>query len=177
MNKANKEKNPNIKAMCFTGIMAAIIFIFTYTFKIPSVNGYTHLGDAMIFLSIILLGWKKSCIASGVGAALADLIGGYPMWIIPTFTIKLIMVVICGLIAEKLIKNKTAGYLAGAVLGGAFQIVGYALVKLVIYDKAYAIATLLGDTIQTIVGIVVARVLIAIFNKTNITTKLQQMAQ
>lgn len=173
----NKRKALSVKAMCFTGIMAAIIFVFTYTFKIPLGTGYTHLGDTMIFLSIVLLGWKKSCLASGIGAALADLIGGYPAWILPTFAIKLLMVVICGLIAEKLMNGKKLGYPLGTVIGGAFQIGAYTLVKVILYDKAYAVTTLPELAIQTVVGIVTAVVLIAIFNKTNVTARLRKMAE
>lgn len=177
MKNTNQTKKTSVKAMCFTGIMAAIIFVFTYTFKISLGTGYTHLGDTMIFLSIILLGWKKSCLASGIGAALADLIGGYPAWVLPTFAIKLLMVILCGLIAEKVLSNKTIGYLIGAILGGAFQIGAYTLVKVILYDKAYALTTLPALAIQTVVGVVTAVILIAIFNKTKVTEKLQKMAE
>lgn len=181
MNNTNqnesKKKKLSVKSMCFIGITAAIIFVFTYTFKIPLITGYAHLGDAIVFLSIVLLGWKKSCLASGIGAAFADLIGGYTVWILPTFAIKILMVVICGLIAEKLTKNKTVGYLIGAVTGGVFQVGAYTLVTVIIYNKAYALTTLPENTVQTIVGIVAAVIIIAVFNKTNVTAKLQKMAE
>lgn len=52
------------------------------------------------------------------------------------------MALICGLFAEKLIKSKFVGYIVGCVTGGCFQIVGYTLAKLIMYDKAYALTTL-----------------------------------
>ena len=155
--------------------MAALIFVFTYTFKIPLGTGYTHLGDAVIFLSIALLGSKKSSLAAGIGAALGDLVGGYAQWIAPTFFIKLIMVLICGVFAEKVIKKKLPGYIIGAVLGGLFQIVAYTVVKVILYDKAYAFTTLPELIIQTVVGIVAALVFITIFNKTKVTEKSRKM--
>ena len=172
-----KKRKFNVKAICVTAVMAALIFVFTYTFKIPLGTGYTHLGDVMIFLSLLLLGSKKSCFAAGVGAALADLIGGYAQWVVPTFFIKLIMVMICGLFTEKFIKNKTIGYVVGAVLGGLFQIGAYTAVKVVLFDKAYALTTFPELALQTAVGIVVAIVIITIFNKTKVTGKLRKMAQ
>ncbi|MDE5984105.1 MAG: ECF transporter S component [Eubacterium sp.] len=173
-----KTKNTfSVRAICFTAIMAALIFVFTFTFKIPLGTGYTHIGDSIIFLSIALLGAKKSSLAAGVGAALADLIGGYSEWIVPTFLIKFIMVLICGLFAEKLIKNKVVGYVVGAIVGGTFQIGGYTLAKLIIFDKAYALTTLPELIIQTIVGITVAVVFISVFNKTKVTDKLRKMAE
>lgn len=172
-----EKKKITVKSICFTAVMAALIFVFTFTFKIPLGNGYTHLGDAIIFLSIPLLGSKKSCFAAGIGAALADVIGGYTIWAPPTFCIKLLLVLICGIFAEKLMKNKFFGYIIGAVLGGVFQIAAYTLVKIVMFDKAYAFSSLPTLAIQTAVGIAVALVFIAMFNKTNITAKLRKMAE
>lgn len=175
METKNTKKSVNVKSLCFTALMAALIFVFTYTFKIPLGTGYTHLGDAVIFLSIALLGSKKSSLAAGIGAALGDLVGGYAQWIAPTFFIKLIMVLICGVFAEKVIKKKLPGYIIGTVLGGLFQIVAYTVVKVILYDKAYAFTTLPELIIQTVVGIVAALVFITIFNKTKVTEKLRKM--
>ena len=38
--------------LAYTGVMAALVFIGTYCFKIPSPFGYTHLGDCMIILTV-----------------------------------------------------------------------------------------------------------------------------
>ena len=176
-NSVKTEKRITVKSICFTAVMAALIFVFTFTFKIPLGNGYTHLGDAVIFLSIPILRTRKSCLAAGIGAALADLIGGYAVWAAPTFFIKLIMVLICGLIAEKLMANKFAGYFIGAVIGGAFQITAYTIVKIFLFDKAYAFSSLPTLAVQTAVGITAALVFIAVFNKTNIIIKLRKMAE
>lgn len=180
MSNSNSVKSKNkitVKSICFTAVMAALIFVFTFTFKIPLGNGYTHLGDAVIFLSIPILGSKKSCLAAGIGAALADLIGGYSAWVLPSFFIKLIMVLICGFFAEKLLTNKFAGYIVGAVIGGAFQIAAYTIIKIFLFDKAYAFSSLPTLAIQTAVGITAALIFIAMFNKTNVTARLRKMAE
>lgn len=52
----------NVRALCFTAVMAALIFVFTFTFKIPLGTGYAHLGDSIIFLSIALLGSKNQAL-------------------------------------------------------------------------------------------------------------------
>ena len=59
MKENTKNARINVRAITFTAVMAALVFVFTYTFKIPFVNGYTHIGDSMIFLAIVFLGWKK----------------------------------------------------------------------------------------------------------------------
>ena len=101
MKENTKNARINVRSITFTAVMAALVFVFTYTFKIPFVNGYTHIGDSMIFLAIVFLGYKKAPLAAGIGAGLADLIGGYSAWVAPTFIIKFFMALICALIMEK----------------------------------------------------------------------------
>lgn len=177
MNNQKTAKKSNVKSICFTGVMAALVFVFTFTFKIPSVTGYIHLGDCIIFLAIAILGTKRAAIAGSIGAALADLIGGFAIWIAPTFFIKLIMALICGYIAEKLIKNELLGFIVGAIAGGTFQICGYTIARVFLYDKAAALASLPGLSVQTIAGVVISLVLITILNKTNAIKKLKNLAE
>lgn len=174
---SDKVKKTSVRSICFTAIMAALVFVFTFTFKIPIAVGYVHLGDVIIFLSVILLGTKRSCLAGAIGGALADLLGGYTMFVAPTFVIKLCMALICGVFVEKIIKNSIWGYVIGAVLGGAFQVVGYTLVSVLLYDKASAVAAVPENIIQSAVGIIGALVIILIFNKTKVTDKLKKLAQ
>lgn len=98
--------------------MAALVFIAIYVLKIPALNGYAHLGDCMILISVLLLGGKKGALAGGIGAALADLLGGYMQWVLPTFLIKAVMALIMGYVIDKWHHN--GNWLAGAVLGGYF---------------------------------------------------------
>jgi len=175
--KSKKSNTLTIKEICFTAVMAALIFVFTYTFKIPLGNGYTHIGDSIIFLSVALIGAKKSSLAAGVGAALADLISGYTVWVIPTFIIKVLMVIICGLIAEKLFKNKILVYIIGCISGGLFHFLGYSLAWFVLFDKAACISAMPALVLQTAAGLVIAVVLIVVFNKSGATEKLKRLSQ
>ena len=61
-----------------TAMMMCLVLVTTYTFKIPTpFQGYVHLGDAMIFLSVLIVGKKYGAVAAAFGSALADLLGGY----------------------------------------------------------------------------------------------------
>ena len=90
----------SVKDITKTAMMAAITFIGIYTVKIPSLHGYSHMGDCMIFLSVLILGTRKGALAGGIGAALSDLLGGYMHWVIPTFIIKYIMATVMGLFID-----------------------------------------------------------------------------
>lgn len=156
-------------------IMSALIFVATYLFKMPTIGGYTHLGDSMIFIAVLILGWKQGALAGGIGAALADFLGGYMQWIIPSFFIKLCMGMIMGLMAERLFPKLKHGWIIGAIVGGIFQIGAYTLVKIPLLGLAYAISSSLTLTIQTITNIVIAVVLISFFLPTDTIKKLKEI--
>ena len=71
------------KDLCLTALFTAIVFVMTFVPKIPIPLGYAHLGDAAVLLAVVLLGRKQGAIAGAVGSALADLIGGFALWIVP----------------------------------------------------------------------------------------------
>ena len=154
-------------------IMAALVFVATFLIKIPSLNGYTHIGDSMVIISALILGKKKGALAAGLGAGLCDLLSGYMQYIIPTFLIKAIMVLIIAIIAENLIGKTKFAWIIGSIIGCTFQVIGYCLVETVMYGFAGAIASVPGNIIQSIVGIVLAVVLAAVLEKSNVLKRLK----
>ena len=138
-----------IKDMTKMAVMAAIVFILTYTFKIPFADGYTHLGDCAVLIGVMVLGRQKGALSGAVGAALSDLISGYPHWIIPTFIIKFLMATAMGLVVEKYMPKTKFNFAVGAVVGGILQIIGYTACKIVFYGFAQAMVMTPTLIIQT----------------------------
>lgn len=147
-------KQERTKKLAMSALMIALIFVCTYTIKIPNpaTGGYSHMGDCMIFLAVIVLGKKQGALASGLGGALSDLLSGAAMWVLPTFIIKYIMGWMMGSV---LYKNKQHGWIIGAVIGGIWQIIAYTLVKIPMVGGAPAIASIPGILTQTVVGLVI----------------------
>ena len=83
-----KAKENQVRLLCISGVLAAVIYIFTAFFHIPSHTGYTHVGDAFIYLAGSLLPTPYAVAAGAVGGMLADLLGGYAMWMPGTGVIK-----------------------------------------------------------------------------------------
>lgn len=81
-----------IKQLSLASVMAAGITVLTFFIKIPSHNGYIHLGDAMIYISAALLPTPVAMICAGIGGMLADALGGYTLYIVPTLIIKMLLV-------------------------------------------------------------------------------------
>ena len=86
------------RGLTMTAVMAALIFAATYAIRIPNpmTGGYSHMGDCMIFLGVLVLGRRHGAFAAAIGAALSDLLAGAAVWVFPTFCIQFIMAFIMG---------------------------------------------------------------------------------
>ena len=107
----------NIRKIVLTGLMTALIFILTFVFHIPVpyTSGYIHLGDSMIYISVIVLGPFFGAFASGVGSMLADLLAGYAQYALPTLIIKSIMALVMGLLLSRKTKKATIASLVSSL--------------------------------------------------------------
>ncbi|MFA6940227.1 MAG: ECF transporter S component [Clostridiaceae bacterium] len=110
-----------------TGLMAAVIFIVTYLFHLPSHFGTVHLGDGMVLLSAAILSRKKAVAASSISMFLFDVASGYMIWSPFTLVIKGVMAYLASVLYEKY-KNVFA--FIPAVL---WMIAGYYLTGAIIY--------------------------------------------
>jgi uncharacterized membrane protein len=129
-----------IRLLTFSAISAALVFTATWVFKlpIPGTSGYVNLGDAIIYLSAWLLG-PAAEVAAAIGSALADLAGGYTVYLPATFIIKGLMGLVFGLIGRK----RTFGaYAAASILCGAIMTAGYAVYEAAVFDIAYALTSI-----------------------------------
>lgn len=170
---SNRDKTTKI---ILTGLMMAMIVVATILIIIPVPfgNGYIHLGDAMIFLSVLILGWKYGAVAAGFGSALADLLVGYAIWSPWTLVVKGIMGAVMGLFIlrsmqkhGKSILGVPVYQLIGMILGGCCMVVGYYIAEGVIYGNFITAA--LGipwNIVQFSVGTVLATMLAAALYKT-----------
>ena len=60
--------NETTKRIAKTALMIALIFVCTFTIKLPNpaTGGYTHMGDCMAFLAVLVLGKKDGALAAGL---------------------------------------------------------------------------------------------------------------
>ncbi len=138
-----------------TGVMMAIIAVATMIIAIPVpfTNGYIHLGDSMIFLAVLILGWRYGAIAAGVGSALADLFLGYVHWAPWTFIIKGTMALLMGFIIEKSIRNRrntVASIVFTILLWMAFH---FSVNKIILYEAEHNPAELLSDEVPDVTAL------------------------
>lgn len=154
----------NLKKIVLAALFAAFACVATMSIRIPTpgTGGYIHPGDAVVILSGIILGPHWGLLAAGIGSALADLLGGYFIYVPITFVIKGAVAFAAGLIYQKI--GKTAKSRGGAVvLGGIADIVlvagGYFLCEAMMYGVAAAAASVPANLIQGISGLVIGALL------------------
>lgn len=155
--------NSNLKKIVITALFAALACVATMSIRIPTpgTNGYIHPGDAVVILSGVILGPVYGLVAGGIGSAMADLLGGYFVYVPITFAIKGLIAVIAGIIYKKMGKSSKSRY-AAVVLGGITDIVlvagGYFVCEYFLYG-ASAAASIPANIIQGVGGLIIAVVL------------------
>ena len=96
------EKNRTALRISLIAIMTAIVAVFTLVIRIPSpIGGYISLCDAAVTFVAYAFGPITGLIAGGLGAAFADLIGGYPQWAVISFIVHGLEAFLMGLIVKK----------------------------------------------------------------------------
>jgi uncharacterized membrane protein len=142
---------------CFAGtvLVTALFRVdmpFTYTLGREQVSAgvYATLGDACIYASVLLLGVPWGILVSAVGAALADLLVGSPLFIIGSLIIKSGMALFVAAVALKCDDWKKCLVVAG--MTEAIMVLGYFVYDLLIV-REFVVAGLafLTDLAQGVV--------------------------
>ncbi|MFA5635476.1 MAG: ECF transporter S component [Anaerovoracaceae bacterium] len=138
-----------------TGVMIAIVAVATMIIAIPVpfTNGYIHLGDSMIFLSVFILGWRYGAIAAGVGSALADLFLGFVHWAPWTLCIKGIMALLMGLMIEKAVKSRRNTAVALVATAVFWLVFHFTVDRIIRFEAMHNPADLLSDEIPDVTAL------------------------
>lgn len=99
--KRRKPANPLFYAL--TAMLIAVTTVFTLLVRIPipATQGYINFSDVATFFSGFTFGPLVGGITGGVGAAIADLIGGYAQFALLTLLAHGLQGVLAGLIGRK----------------------------------------------------------------------------
>lgn len=139
--------------MVQVALLAALTYLATAAIAIPvGDNAVLHVGDAIVYISAILLGKKKGAIAAAIGMTCFDLFSPYYIWAPFTFVIKGMMAYITGAIAyrgefegENILNNIFAFTVAGIAM-----VIGYFIAGGCLNHFVYGIVTLKGGLIVAI---------------------------
>lgn len=129
-------KKLTVHELCLTAVMTAIVFLATFVPKVPIPLGYAHLGDAAIFLIALCVSRHCTLVSACLGSVLADLAGGFALWILPTLVIKYIMADIFLHFASGSLPDLSRSKLiTGMLLGSLWMTVAYTGFGIFLYDS------------------------------------------
>ncbi len=142
--------------IAMAAVMAALVCMATMLIQvpIPATEGFFNVGDALIMVAALTGGPLVGAVAGGLGASLADLLGGWYVWVIPTLLIKGIEGFLAGWILRRSRQGVPHLVLAWAV-GGSEMVLGYFLVQVYLYGVAAALVELPFNLVQMAVSGVV----------------------
>lgn len=143
-------RDERVKKMTVTGVLAALVFVATYFFHVPTGfnGGYIHFGDALVYLSASILPLPYAMAASAIGAGLADILSpGSAIWAPATIIIKSLCCLPFTCRREKLLCGRNV---LGVLIAGMITVIGYFLAGGIIGGFGAAIASLVFDWVQPV---------------------------
>ena len=168
-----------IRKLVLAALMAALCTIMTMVIQVPSpMQGYVNLGDCAVLMSAWVLGPLYGGAAAGIGSALADLLSGYAHYVPGTFAIKLVMAVAAALIFRAATKKGlfASSVLLGQIVGGVaaevIMVLGYfAYASLWLGKGLAAAASIPGNIVQGVFGLVAATVVYTVLSRSRAVVK------
>ena len=154
-------KRNQIYKLVLTALLAALTYVMTRVVQVPTVGGYTNLGDSMCLLAGLVLGPWYGFAAAGVGSALVDLLSGYAYYVPGTLVIKGLVALIAAFLVRPLLrKGEKIPFWKLALLELPSELVmvaGYFGYKALILGKGLAAAAAIpNNLVQGAVGIVLS---------------------
>ncbi|MEE1503642.1 MAG: ECF transporter S component [Acutalibacteraceae bacterium] len=170
-------KKTKIKTIVISAMLASLTCVATMIIKIPTpLHGYANLGDCIVLLSAFLLPVSYGFCAAAIGSALADVLSGYAMYAPATFIIKGLMVFAAYFIYKQFAKkdkNKLLGKIISGFVAEVIMVAGYFIFEGFLYGFGASLVNIPANAVQGIVGLIMGILLINVFEKNKIFTKLQ----
>lgn len=154
-------------------MFAAMVFGLTMLHVPIGAGGYIHVGDAVIYVTALLMGGPWAFISAAIGAACADLVSGFAVYAIPSAIIKVLIAVPFVLVSKKqqsLLSVRTALL---TVISGMITILGYFFTDLIVYREG-AVADLPTNVIQAVGSAVVFIVLAFALDRAKIKLRFEK---
>ena len=177
INQKSKEKiamrDNKVKKLVFAALLAALACVATMIIQVPSpMNGYVNMGDCVVLLSGWLLGPAYGAAATAVGSCLADVFTGYAYYAPATFIIKGVMALVAALV-YRAGKGSFAARLSGSIAAELIMVAGYfGFASLLLGKGLAAAASIPGNLVQGLFGIVAAQVIMAVCVKAKLPARI-----
>ncbi len=147
-------KKLDAKTIAVLAVMVAVVTVFTMVVRvpIPATNGYINFSDVAIYFAGFAFGPWVGLIAGGVGAGLADVLGGYANFAILTFFAHGLEGLVAGYIGGRTnsLGRMLLGWAAGTVVMIAIYFLGESFIMGI--GTAAAAAEVPFNLVQNVAG-------------------------
>lgn len=149
------------KKLVMAALFAALACVATMSVRIPTpgTGGYIHPGDAIVILCGIFLDPVTAFLAAGIGSAMADLLGGYFIYVPITFMIKGLVAWCAGRFYREFagrMKSPVLAVVCCGVIDMGLVAGGYWLCEVFLYGMGAALASVPSNLVQGLSGLVIA---------------------
>ena len=166
--------------LTYTAMLTAMVCVATMLIRIPTMVGYTNLGDGFILLSAFLFGPFYGAVAGGIGSMLADILTGYAFYAPATLVIKGLIAVIAALLWKAMSKrggDKVWKKILASLVAEIWMAAGYWTFETLFLGEAKAaLASVPNNIAQGLVGVVLGMVLYYALSKLPMWKKVQLYA-
>ena len=143
-----KKSQEHLKNVLMTALFAAMIYVVTSFVKIPTYQGYIHVGDGIMYLAAALLPLPYSIAAAAIGGGLADYLSGFAVWVVPTVLIKSAEAALFTSRESKILSRHN---MIAVILSSVICMAGYYLAEGLIYGNFIAaLASIPTNLIQAV---------------------------
>ena len=166
--------NEKLYKIIVAAMMAALACVATMIIRIPSpMQGYVNLGDAVVLMCGWILGPIYGVAAAGIGSMLADILAAYPYYAPGTLVIKAVVALIAYVLftalrrgKEQNTKNLILPLVISGIAGEIAMVVLYFVYASLLLGKGWAAAASIpGNLMQGLVGIIVGAALYVLISK------------
>lgn len=149
-------RNKKTQKLVLLAILTALSLVLAH-FHLPTPSGFVTLLDVGVFFTAFYLGKKEGAIVGGLAGLLIDFLLGYPQWAF-----------------FSLIFHGAQGYFAGwtgkkrilgLVLATLSMVGGYYLASRIYFNDLKAIESVLSNSMQNFVGMVLGFALVKLLEK------------
>jgi len=160
------DKNKQMRNMCFSGVLTALVFVFTAYLHVPSATGYVHLGDGFICFASCILPLPYALFVGAGGALLADCLTGYAIWAPGSVVIKALMVLCFSRKGNKIcsVRNLVALLPAALLCVGGYYLYGALLAG----NFASPVSEIPGNIMQSVCSSILFVVMSTVADKTDL---------
>ena len=153
----------NSKMLVRAAVLAALAAVLTFFPKFPTPTGYVHFGDSIIYVAAAFLGPIPGAFVGAIGHSLADLLGGYPIFVLPTFIIKGLM----GFVIGKIIYQnfKATRFILAGIVSLVIVTLGYFIAEVPMFGTEAAMAVFISSPVQWLMSVAASVVFIPIVSK------------